>query len=102
MLMTKRRLIAAVAALAIPLFARAQLASSPPADLQPTHANLAYASQRPEDGNGHLLDLYLPPTQSSAAAVVIWTGGSAWLADSGKSRAGTLAAQLGSAGFAVA
>jgi acetyl esterase/lipase len=78
------------------------LACAQTPDPTATHANLAYASTRPQDGNGHLLDLYLPASQSAPAPVVIWTGGSAWLADSGKSRAGAVAAQLGSAGFAVA
>lgn len=87
--------------LAVPLCAWSQTVSTP-TEPRPTHANLAYASMRPEDGSGHLLDLYLPASAVTPAPVVIWTGGSAWLADSGKSRAGTVAAQLGTAGFAVA
>jgi len=98
----KRMRAVFLASLTLPVFAGAQVASAPPAEVQPTHTNIAYASNQSEDGNGHLLDLYLPTSQSSPSAVVIWTGGSAWLSDTGKSRAGTVAAQLGGAGFAVA
>jgi len=105
-----QRSLALLAALLVPpCCAWAQAPNQSPAEVPPTHANLAYANTRAEDGNGHLLDLYLPAAPSPALAssalaapVVIWTGGSAWLADTGKSRAGTVAAQLNAAGFAVA
>lgn len=92
--------IACLSLLALLWLCWGQAVNAPP-ELRPTHANLAYA-KTPGEGSGHLLDLYLPATQASLSPVVIWTGGSAWLADSGKSRAGTAAAPLVSAGFAVA
>jgi len=68
----------------------------------PTHANLDYAAAEPATSNGHKLDLYIPATATGPLPVVIWTGGSAWMADTGKQRAGSLAAQLNPAGYAVA
>jgi acetyl esterase/lipase len=68
----------------------------------PTHANLEYAPAAPSTSNGHKLDLYLPAGLKGPLPVVIWTGGSAWLADTGKSRAGRLALHLNPAGYAVA
>lgn len=68
----------------------------------PTHANLEYAPPEPAASNGHKLDLYLPAAGTSTLPVVIWTSGSAWMADTGKDRAGIAAAQLLPAGYAVA
>ena len=68
----------------------------------PTHADLAYAPADPTQSNGHLLDLYLPERTEAAVPVVIWTSGSAWFADTGKSRAEIAAAELNPLGFAVA
>jgi acetyl esterase/lipase len=76
--------------------------STPPRGPAPTHANIAYAPAEPADSKGHLLDLYLPPKASAPAPLVIWTSGSAWMADSGKSRAEVFAAELNRHGFAVA
>jgi acetyl esterase/lipase len=73
-----------------------------PAGPPPTHANIEYAPADPATSKGHLLDLYLPPTVTKAVPVVIWTGGSAWRADTGKNSAGGLALQLNPAGYAVA
>lgn len=73
-----------------------------PAPPTPTYADLAYAPADPAASRGHLLDLYLPRLQKGPAPVVIWTGGSAWLADNGKDRAGWLAPALNRAGYAVA
>jgi acetyl esterase/lipase len=81
--------------------ALAQAPSAPPRP-QPTHANLEYAPAEPAVSNGHKLDLYIPTGLTGPLPVVIWTGGSAWMADTGKSRAGTLALQLNPAGYAVA
>jgi acetyl esterase/lipase len=67
-----------------------------------THANLAYAPAEPASSNGHKLDLYIPEAATSPLPVVIWTSGSAWMADSGKDRAGAAAARLMPAGYAVA
>lgn len=68
----------------------------------PTHANIAYAPPEPAESRGHLLDLYLPEDAAEPAPVVIWTSGSAWFADSGKSRAEVWAARLTKLGIAVA
>jgi acetyl esterase/lipase len=68
----------------------------------PTHADLDYAPPEPPTSNGHKLDLYLPAGAAGPLPVVIWTGGSAWMADTGKRTAGGLAAQLNPAGYAVA
>jgi acetyl esterase/lipase len=76
-------------------------AATPPGP-PPTHADLDYAPPDPANSNGHKLDLYLPPGAASAVPVVIWTGGSAWMADTGKRTAAGVAAQLIPAGFAVA
>ncbi len=67
----------------------------------PTQANLDYAPPRPAASNGHKLDLFLP-AGSGPFPVVVWTAGSAWRADTGKTGAGLLAAQLNPAGYAVA
>jgi len=67
----------------------------------PSHANLDYAPADPPTSNGHKLDLYVP-SGGGPYPVVIWTAGSAWMADTGKNRAGTLAAQLNPVGYAVA
>jgi acetyl esterase/lipase len=69
---------------------------------QPTHADLDYAPPEPTNSNGHKLDLYIPTGATGNLPVVIWTGGSAWMADTGKRTAGGLAAQLNPAGYAVA
>jgi acetyl esterase/lipase len=69
---------------------------------QPTHADLDYAPADPPGSNGHKLDLYLPSAAAGPVPVVIWTGGSAWMADTGKRTAGRLAAALTPLGYAVA
>ena len=101
--MTGRNTLAAIALTAIALAARstAQSPSAPPIGPTPTHADIAYAPAEPVDSKGHLLDLYIP-ANAQKAPVVIWTGGSAWRADTGKARAGFVAAELHKAGFAVA
>ena len=68
----------------------------------PTHANLDYAPPQPQTSNGHKLDLYIPAGATRPLPVVIWTGGSAWRADTGKNSAGGIALQLNPAGYAVA
>lgn len=65
-------------------------------------ANLAYAPAEPASSNGHLLDIYLPAAAGPPPPLVIWTGGSAWMADSGKEPARMIAEKLNAAGFAVA
>ncbi len=73
-----------------------------PQRLAPTHTNLDYAPPEPPTSNGHKLDLYIPAGAARPLPVVIWTGGSAWMADTGKNTAGGIASQLNPAGYAVA
>ena len=68
----------------------------------PTYADIDYAPPEPSTSNGHKLDLYIPAGATAPLPVVIWTGGSGWLADTGKNRARALAAHLNPAGYAVA
>jgi len=68
----------------------------------PTHRDLEYAPADPPSSNGHKLDLYLPAASGRPLPLVIWTGGSAWMADNGKNLAGILANVLNPAGYAVA
>lgn len=68
----------------------------------PTYADIDYAAPEPPGSNGHKLDLYIPAEAAKPLPVVIWTGGSAWRADTGKRSAGGLAVQLNPAGYAVA
>jgi acetyl esterase/lipase len=79
----------------------AQVPSAPQGP-SPTHANLDYAPPEPATSVGHKLDLYIPAGSTRPLPVVIFTGGSAWMRDTGKSRAGSLALQLNPAGYAVA
>ena len=74
----------------------------PAAGPPPAYADLNYAPPEPATSNGHKLDLYIPEGVTAPLPVVIWTSGSAWFADTGKNRAGLLAAQLNPAGYAVA
>lgn len=65
--------------------------------------DIAYAPADPPAGRGHLLDLYLPARPGNVRRpLVIWTGGSAWLADNGKDSAGPIAEALTTRGYAVA
>jgi acetyl esterase/lipase len=68
----------------------------------PAHTDLDYAPPEPATSNGHKLDLYIPSGVAGRLPVVIWTGGSAWMADTGKRTAPGVAAQLLPAGYAVA
>ncbi len=90
-----------LAATLIAAVASSQVSPGPPAP-PPTQADLDYAPPEPPTSNGHKLDLYLPAAATGPRPVVIWTGGSAWMADTGKRGAGRLAAQLNPAGYAVA
>jgi acetyl esterase/lipase len=84
---------------------RPAVASQPPAlagGSAPTHVDLTYAPPEPAGSHGHELDLYLPAGVTGPRPVVIWTGGSAWMADTGKRTAPALAARLNPAGYAVA
>jgi acetyl esterase/lipase len=86
-------------ALALTLLPSLTIAQAPPT---PTHADLAYAPAEPPTSNGHKLDLYLPQGVTGPWPVVIWTGGSAWMADTGKRSAPGIAARLNPAGYVVA
>jgi acetyl esterase/lipase len=68
----------------------------------PTFADLEYAPANPAGSNGHKLDLYIPSAATRLLPIVIWTAGSAWMADTGKRSAAGIAAQLNPAGYAVA
>ena len=68
----------------------------------PTHVDLDYAPADPAGSGGHRLDLYIPVGASQPLPVAIWTGGSAWRADTGKRTAPGVAAQLNPVGYAVA
>jgi acetyl esterase/lipase len=68
----------------------------------PTVRDVAYARSDATTGQGHLLDLYLPPNATAPSPVVIFSHGSAWFADNGRQDAQALAAVLHPAGYAVA
>lgn len=72
-----------------------------PAGPPPTHVDVDYAPPEPASSNGHKLDLYLNQGAPRPQPVVIWTAGSAWMADTGKRNAAGVAAQLNPAGYAV-
>jgi acetyl esterase/lipase len=78
------------------------LSARQPTASQPALADADYAAPDPAGSNGHRLDLYLPAPAGGQAPVVIWTGGSAWMADTGKNSAGPIAEQLNPLGYAVA
>jgi acetyl esterase/lipase len=67
----------------------------------PSFGRIAYAST-PKDGEGHLLDLYLPAKTTAKVPLVIFTHGSGWMRDNGRSEAQALAAVLLPKGYAVA
>jgi acetyl esterase/lipase len=68
----------------------------------PTVRDVAFARSDATTGQGHLLDLYLPPNATAPSPVVIFSHGSAWFADNGRQDAQALAAVLHGAGYAVA
>jgi acetyl esterase/lipase len=68
----------------------------------PTVKDVAYAPSDTTTGKGHLLDLYLPKAGSGPVPLVIFTRGSAWMADNGRDDAQGLAGVLNSHGYAVA
>jgi acetyl esterase/lipase len=61
--------------------------------------DLSYA---PRVGNAHRMDLYLPPEATGVCPVVVWSAGSAWLADNGNTGGERVARALCGRGFAVA
>jgi acetyl esterase/lipase len=72
-------------------------------DTAPVLTDIAYAPADPPGGRGHLLDLHLPGTATAGRLpLIIWTGGSGWMADNGKDSAGPIAAAFNPRGYAVA
>jgi acetyl esterase/lipase len=65
-------------------------------------SNIAYAPATPAGSQGHLLDVYEPSGFSGPRPLVIWTSGSAWMSDTGKSGDDTIAGMFNPLGFAVA
>jgi acetyl esterase/lipase len=63
---------------------------------------IAYAPAQPPGTAGHLLDLYLPDDISRPVPLIIWSGGNAWLDDTGANTAGQLAQIFTPHGYAVA
>jgi acetyl esterase/lipase len=99
--MTRAKKLSATLVFIALLLVSAALAQIPQGPA-PTHAEIDYAPPQPPTSNGHKLDLYIPSGVSGRVPVVIWTGGSAWRADTGKRTAAGIAAQLLPAGYAVA
>src|SRR6187431_1537871 len=73
-----------------------------PAAPAPTVRDITYATTDSASRAGHLLDLYLPTTPTGPMPVVIFSSGSAWMANNGRQGGPALAAQLNTAGYAVA
>ncbi|MEV2231633.1 alpha/beta hydrolase [Streptomyces phaeochromogenes] len=94
----------AAAAAAVALITAAGAAAPSPAraatDVSVTK-DLAYAAAQPPGTQGHLLDLYVPRSDRPVP-LVIFTSGSGWLADSGRTGADKVAAQVNPYGYAVA
>lgn len=76
-------------------------ATSTAADAVTTTPNVAYAPADPPGSRGHLLDLYVPDG-AGPWPLVVWSTGSAWTSDDGKSGANAIAQQLNPRGIAVA
>lgn len=68
----------------------------------PSVKDISYAKSDEKTGQGHLLDLYLPAKHTGSVPVVIFTHGSGWMADNGRTDAQALAAVLNPRGYAVA
>jgi acetyl esterase/lipase len=68
----------------------------------PTVRDIVYATTDSASRPGHLLDLYLPSDATHSTPVVIFSSGSAWLANNGRDGAPIYAAQLEKLGYAVA
>ncbi|MCM0639015.1 cellulose binding domain-containing protein [Cellulomonas wangsupingiae] len=72
-----------------------------PAQAVQTTTDIPYATADPPGSRGHLLDLYVPDGPGPWP-LVIWSTGSAWTSDDGKSGAAAIAQQLNPRGIAVA
>jgi len=64
--------------------------------------NIAYAPAMPAGTGGHLLDLYIPNSGPTPRPLIIWSSGSAWMADNGKSGADAIANVFNPRNYAVA
>jgi acetyl esterase/lipase len=64
--------------------------------------DIAYAPPSPPEGRGHLLDLYLPKGAERRMPLIIWSSGSAWSSDDGKTGAAAIADRFTPLGYAVA
>ena len=64
--------------------------------------DIAYAPPEPASSLGHLLDLYLPERHGRRVPLVIWSHGSGWLSENGRTGADVVAAALNPRGYAVA
>jgi acetyl esterase/lipase len=89
----------AVTALAATGFASLGLA--PPAQAA-VFTNIAYAPAMPAGTAGHLLDLYIPNSGPTPRPLIIWSSGSAWMSDNGKSGADAIANVFNPRNYAVA
>lgn len=99
-----KRHLAAVLALAGTLTLSMAPASggttTPPEPTQFT--DIAYTEPEPADTQGNLLDIHLPEGEHQGPLpVLIWTDGSAWMADNGKEGAAAIAEEFTPRGFAV-
>jgi len=90
-----------LAALALACTAVATRAQAP-ARPAPTVRDITYATTDSASRAGHLLDLYLPSGATRPTPVVIFSSGSAWLANNGRAGAPVYAEQLNKLGYAVA
>ena len=86
---------------AVLVAAGAVAAVGTPANAVQTTPNIAYAPADPPGTRGHLLDLYVPDG-AGPWPLVVWSTGSAWTSDDGKSGANAIAQQLNPRGIAVA
>ncbi len=94
-----------VLSLSAAAFGAPSLAAAPGSQAQAAAqvvSNIAYAPAMPAGSQGHLLDLYLPSGFSGPRPLVIWTSGSAWMSDTGKSGDDSIAGMFNPLGFAVA
>ena len=73
-----------------------------PAGPAPTVRDITYATTDSASRAGHLLDLYIPSGSTGPMPVVIFSSGSAWMANNGRQGGPALAAELNKAGYAVA
>jgi acetyl esterase/lipase len=101
-----RRLVAAVAATMVTI--PAIVAMAPPAVAGEGRGvevitDIPYTDPVPATTVGNLLDLYLPQVRGERdLPLLIWTSGSAWFSDDGKSGASAIAEEFNPRGYAVA